>query len=173
MNFTFSFRGVEGVITGLVDNTNNQVPTSVTVTASPTGTGLYSYYPWTLSGFGLSVVNGQIVSSPGNYNLLRSVTQANYPDYSGTYGGQTGDNDGYGFDLVLGDPGVGSYPETGWSLFCLSNVACYDSTPGVMTYTPAPASVPAPLPLLGVLPVLRINRFRTWYRSQFDNASRT
>ncbi|MFN7899475.1 MAG: hypothetical protein ACK5N0_07385 [Synechococcaceae cyanobacterium] len=166
LDFTFSFRGVEGLITGLADNKNNQIPVSVEVTASPSGRGVRPYYYW--SGSGISVANGEVISSPsGSGTLFRSVPISSYPDYNGEYGGEPGANDGYGFDLWLGDPGVGSGPIPGTaSLFGLSNVEILDdSSNGVMTYKGV--AVPGPVPILGALAALRCSRrLRQRSRSQ-------
>ncbi len=167
LDFTFSFRGVEGYLTGLVDNTTTQIPTTVFVTKSPTGQGEREYYYWytfpTTTGF--SVANGDIVANNTGM-LFRSVPPSAWPDYTGIYGGQPGANDGYGFDLALGDPGIGpiNLPSNGNGFF-FSNVTGLDAgNSGVISYK---AAVPGPVPILGALAALRCSRrLRKRCRSQ-------
>jgi hypothetical protein len=159
LDFTFSFRGVEGYLTGLVDNTTNQIPATVFVTNSPTGQGEQEYFYWytftTTTGF--SVANGIIVANNTGM-LFRSVPPSAWPDYTGIYGGQPGANDGYGFDLALGDPGIGPIPiPSNGNGFFFSNVSGLDDgSSGVISYKAA--AVPGPVPILGALAALRCSR---------------
>jgi len=161
LDFTFSFRGVEGYLTGLVDNTSDQLPTSVVLTSTPTGEGLRPYYLWTVAypTRGFRVLAGEIVADDTGL-LFRSVPQSAWPDYTGMYGGAPGANNGYGFDLALGDPGIVGTSSSPYnsSGFFFSNVANLDDgSDGVMTYKSAVA-VPGPVPLLGALAALRCSR---------------
>jgi hypothetical protein len=165
LDFTFSFRGVEGYLTGLVDNTTNQIPATVFVTKSPSGQGEREYYHWHTYTTGFSVANGEIVADNTGM-LFRSVPPSAWPDYTGIYGGQPGANDGYGFDLALGDPGIGpiNLPSNGNGFF-FSNVTGLDAgNSGVISYK---AAVPGPVPILGALAALRCSRrLRKRCRSQ-------
>lgn len=157
LDFSFAFRGVEGYLTGLVDNANNQIPATIFVTKSPTGEGQREYYHWATSyTTGFSVANGDIVAN-NTAMLFRSVPPSAWPDLAGIYGGQPGANDGYGFDLFLGDPGIGNItlPSNGNGFF-LSNVSSLDDgSNGVISYK---AAVPGPVPILGALAALRCSR---------------
>lgn len=150
VSFTFSFLGNSGSITGLVDNTNNQTPATVQVTSSSASGAIRTYYY--ISGPGFNVSNGQVVSNGTQQTLYKSVPGGGQ-DFAGTYGGQTGANNFLGYQLLLGSPGAGAFPNSGWSALCLQNVACYSSSNGVLVYTASQSSssssVPGPLPLLG------------------------
>jgi hypothetical protein len=175
LDFTFYFRGVEGYLTGLVDNTSDQLPTSVVLTSTPTGEGVRSYYLWTVSypTRGFRVLNGEIVADDTGL-LFRSVPQSAWPDYIGVYGGLPGANNGYGFDLALGDPGIVGTSSSPYnsSGFFFSNVANLDDgSNDVMTYKSAVA-VPGPVPLLGALAALRCSRrLRKRCQAQADHPS--
>ena len=165
LDFTFSFRGVEGYLTGLVDNTTNQIPATVFVTKSPSGQGEREYYYWNTYTTGFSVANGEIVADNTGM-LFRSVPPSAYPDYAGTYGGQPGANDGHGFDLALSDPGNNAIiPGFASAFFGFSNVESLDDGSNcVITYK---AAVPGPVPILGALAALRCSRrLRKRYRFQ-------
>ena len=154
LDFTFSFRGVEGYLTGLVDNSTNQIPATVFVTDSPSGQGEREYYYWATYTNGFSVADGEIVAANTGM-LFRSVPQSAWPDYAGTYGGQPRANDGYGFDLALSDPGnnviISGFASAG---YFFSNVASLDAVGnGMITYNVMP--VPGPVPILGVFAALR------------------
>ena len=60
LTFQYSFGGVEGLISGLEDNSALQAADSVSVTASPIG-GLGEYAPGTINDF--TVLNGVILSA--------------------------------------------------------------------------------------------------------------
>jgi hypothetical protein len=154
LDFTFSFRGVEGYLTGLVDNSTNQIPATVFVTDSPSGQGEREYYYWATYTNGFSVADGEIVAANTGM-LFRSVPQSAWPDYAGTYGGQPRANDGYGFDLALSDPGnnviISGFASAG---YFFSNVASLDAVSnGMLTYNVT--AVPGPVPILGVFAALR------------------
>ena len=71
IDFKFSFRGVEGLITRLSDNSES-LPLSVQLLASPSGRGLGSYY--NRDGPGFTVSSGQVVDSrSGRGTLFRTV----------------------------------------------------------------------------------------------------
>ena len=169
LDFTFSFRGVEGYLTGLVDNSTDQIPLAVVVTKTGNSAGVFPYYFWyKFPGTdGFSVVNGDIVAANTGM-LFRSVPPSQYPDFVGTYGGQSGPNNGYGYDLWLGDPGASaSGPPLNYSFLALSNVGGQgeeDGSNGVISYK---AAVPGPVPILGALAALRCSRrLRKRCRSQ-------
>jgi len=44
LDFSFSFRGVEGYLTGLVDNSTDQIPLTVVVANTVNGAGVFPYY---------------------------------------------------------------------------------------------------------------------------------
>jgi hypothetical protein len=161
LDFSFSFRGVEGYLTGLVDNSTDQIPLTVVVANTVNGAGVFPYYFWyKFPGTdGFSVVNGDIVAANTGM-LFRSVPPSQYPDFTGTYGGQSGPNNGYGYDLWLGDPGASaSGPPYNYSFLALSNVGGQgeeDGSNGVITYKAA--AVPGPVPILGALAALRCSR---------------
>ena len=159
LDFTFSFRGVKGFLTGLLDNTSDQLPTSVVLTSTPAGEGLGPYDLWTViyPTRGFRVLNGEIVADDTGL-LFRSVPQSAWPDYTGAYGGASGANNGYGFDLALGDPGIVGLSSSPYNSrgFFFSNVASLDDgSNGVMSYT---AAVPGPVPVLAALSALRFSR---------------
>jgi hypothetical protein len=62
LDFGFGFDGVEGIITALVDNTDNQYPGSVVVLVNPLGFP-GSWLPTTGEGQGFSVRSGLITSA--------------------------------------------------------------------------------------------------------------
>lgn len=149
VDFTFSFQGNSGIITGLADNTSNQKPITVQVTSSPAGGAIRTYYY--SSGPGFSVSNGQILGTT-TQTVYLSVPPSQSPDTAGIYGGQAGANQFLGYGLLLGLAGVGPFPATGYSMVCLTNVACYSSNSNVLVYTQvqqAAVPSPGPLPLLG------------------------
>lgn len=144
LDFGFGFDGVEGVITGLVDNTDNQQPGSVVLLKNSLGfpAGWPAGFAVTIGGRGFSVRNGLMTSA--SYSMI----VYGFPPLPG---GATG--------LIFED-----YPQVVvGTLFWKFSRLFYSDQNGPVVFTPlsSPALVPGPLPLLGAVAAFAFsNRLR-------------